>query len=163
MWITILTSTLLAAVVAGWISLVGSERQIETENVIEERKKWRAEIRALSEQVCKAIMAGDEASLQNLQTKFALLLNPHDAQDVAIIDNISIGETTDSKRHANNFIQRITLLLKHDWERSKRDTNLWRQYLERRPDRVKFENYSRGDNHRYRILRSPLQRFFRQY
>jgi hypothetical protein len=151
---TFLTSTVVAALVGSFVaalfSLLTSERRIAAENVIQERKNWRDKIRALSSEVFEALLRLDgddrENTLRSLRAKFSLLLNPHDAMDQAILTLIA----QDSRERAEEFTQRVGLLLKHDWERAKREASLWRRLCEKEPRRVTFEVFRPGAAHAYR-------------
>ena len=152
---TFLASAIVAALVAALVSVLTSERRIAAENVIQERKNWRNEIRALSSQGCEALSRSDgdegEHRLKDLRARLLFLLNPHDAQDQAIL-------ALDG-RTAEEFGDRVRLLLKHDWERAKREASLLRWLCEREPQRVTYEKFQPGVEHDYRQNRSPLALF----
>lgn len=127
---TLLTSAVVAALVGGYVSLVNSERKIQIENVTQERAKWREQIRVNAIKVhrvaSKISLEGENPSLVELRMVFELLLNPHDPEDVAILK--CIEELDDSKEPARRlpeFSKRLALLLKHDWERAKREAKPW--------------------------------------
>jgi hypothetical protein len=54
---------------------------------------------------------------------------------------------------AKEFSDSVQLLLKHDWERAKREASLLRRLCEREPRRVKVETFKPGDRHDYRDYR----------
>ena len=121
-----LTSAVVAALVAGLVTLRGSERKIQIENITQERAKWREKIRANALLVHQAAMAKDEVKLAELQLVFALLLNPHDAEDQAILTSISgLRNVQDPERRLPEFSGRLSYLLKHDWERAKYEAKPW--------------------------------------
>jgi hypothetical protein len=60
----------------------------------------------------------------------------------------------DSIHRAEEFIERLELLLKFDWERAKRDASLWRRLFYRTPRRVRHERFRRGDGAVYRRFRT---------
>ena len=142
---TVLTSTVVASLVAAFISVVTSERRIAIENVTQERAKWRDRIRETSARAHKAIISNAKTEeFSTLRCEFALLLNPFDSNDQAILKNISPG-VTDAEAHAFDFIMRVSLLLKHDWERAKFEAlPFWRKFCCQRrkePLRVSYEEY----------------------
>ncbi len=144
----LLASAVVAALVSAVVGLLSSERRVAAENVIQERKNWRDKIRALSLEVHGMLVSaeeGSDAKLRSLHGQFFLLVNPHDTLDQAILRLISKRDPA----RAEEFIQRVALLLKHDWERAKREASLWRSITERPPARVRFENYTPGDEYKY--------------
>ncbi|AVJ25399.1 MULTISPECIES: hypothetical protein [Pseudomonas] len=127
---TFLTSAVVAALVGGYVSLVNSERKIQIENVTQERAKWREQIRLNAIKVHKAAIDPDievrKSSLTELRMVVELLLNPHDPEDVAILR--CIEELADCKEPAKRLPElsrRLAFLLKHDWERAKREAKPW--------------------------------------
>lgn len=151
---TILTSTVIAAIVSNVVVLLTSERRLAAENVIQERMKWRDKVRELASCVHKELVRAeaDTAKLQGLRAKLTLHLNPHDENDQQILQLIApIG-----LGRADEFTQRVALLLKHDWERSKQEASLFCRITERPPARVRFENFTPGDGQEYRRCRFCL-------
>ncbi len=125
-----LTSAVVAALVGGYVSLVDSERKIQIENVTQERAKWREQIRLNAIKVHKVAIDPDievrKSSLTELRMVVELLLNPHDPEDVAILR--CIEELADCKEPAKRLPElsrRLAFLLKHDWERAKREAKPW--------------------------------------
>ena len=58
-----------------------------------------------------------------------------------------------AKLRPKNSVYRVRLLLKHDWERAKREASLLRWLCEREPQRVTYEKFKPGDEHVYRERR----------
>jgi hypothetical protein len=147
-WIAVLlASGVVAAAVSGIITLLTAERRLASENVIQERKDWREHVRKIAANVYKAFLANgpDQDTFRKLRAELALRLNPHEAEDQKILELVESGNAA----HAEEFNQRISLLLKRDWERAKRDASLWRLTCEKEPDRVRFEAYRPGVRHDY--------------
>ena len=97
-----------------------AQRRIAIEHVTAERAKWRKQVRTLALWVQDAILQHDEASLLRLRAEFAALLNPADRSDWEILERIRASATDQgAKRTASGFTRRISLLLKHDWDRAK--------------------------------------------
>jgi hypothetical protein len=150
-----LTSTVVAALVAGLVSLRVGDRRIAIENVTQERAKWRDKIRANASEACVAILTSDSGAIARLQSSFALLLNPHDAEDRAIV--CSIACSNDASEQAEQFTQRVALLLKHDWERAKREARPW-LFRGKVPTRTSYASYVAAlpANHSVRDFPSTL-------
>ena len=115
-----------------------AQRRIAAEHVTAERAKWREKIRAQALKVHDAILSGDAAVVGRLQSEFRALLNPFDRHDQAILDCMTVDSSSQElKNRADEFAGRISLLLKHDWERAKLEAGffLYRWVLEakRRP------------------------------
>lgn len=130
-----------------------SERKINIENVTQERKQWRADVRILSAEVCDALLSEDAELPIKLRTKFSVLLNPHDPEDVGIINNIALTEESQRAALIADFAERVALLLKHDWERAKHESSLLQWIIWQEPSRARFEDYQRGDRRVYRVVR----------
>lgn len=127
---TLLTSAVVAALVGGYVSLVNSERKIQIENVTQERAKWREQIRVNAIKVSQAAnsttIEGKKCSLIELRMVFELLLNPHDPEDVAILKCIeALADCKEPAMRLPELSKRLALLLKHDWERAKREAKPW--------------------------------------
>jgi len=162
----LLTSTviaaLVAALIAALISVLTSERRIAAENVIQARKDWRDRIRGLASEVHKALAFPDgveaTTTLNELHARFSLLVDPHDIMDQEILQLIAAGNAG----RADEFTQRVALLLKYDWERAKREASIWRWLCERKPDRVAFTvDYRPGVPHNYRNRRAVCAKFLK--
>ena len=101
--------------------LVGQHR-ILAENVTAERAKWREKLRQKAVTVHHALMYGSvaERGLPRLRLEFSLMLNPNDAFDNAILSCIDVVQSGQCRKfRAADFESRLSLLLKHDWERAK--------------------------------------------
>lgn len=123
---TVLTSAVVAALIAGLASLRGSERKIQIENITQERAKWREKIRSNALLVHQAASSGDKAKLAELHLSFRLLLNPFDKEDEAILESISaLGTTQNAGPRLPEFVGRVAYLLKHDWDRAKQEAKPW--------------------------------------
>ena len=104
-----------------------AERRIEIENITQQRATWRDNIRKKSIEVTSAVRKADKDKLNELYTEFAHLLNPYDLEDVAILDLLSKFKKIEQcdNDSLTEFIERVALLLKHDWERAKREAKFW--------------------------------------
>jgi hypothetical protein len=116
----LLTSSVIAALVGAFVALRSSERRIAIENITQERAKWREKIRCSAAEVAAALTAQDAAGLAKAKLALSLLLNPTDPDDRAIINVVS-GDDLGATR-AEEFHIHVSLLLKHDWERAKKES-----------------------------------------
>jgi hypothetical protein len=155
------TPTIASALVAGVAGLVGaligaavslrtSTRNIKIDNVTKERAKWRDRVRKKSLIVHQQAVKGDATALDELHLQFTLILNPFHSEDRAILALIRQLKTTADESHLTEFADRISLLLKHDWERAKWEAeDNWFQSLdpdaERKPEpkRISYDQYIR--------------------
>lgn len=123
---TILSSGVVASLIAGLVTLRTTERKIAIENITKQRELWRDKIRVKSLEVTRAYDGKDSRRLLELYTEFLLLLIPFDPEDNAIMDvlwdlksgSLDIGKLIE-------FTERLSLLLKHDWQRAKREAKPW--------------------------------------
>jgi hypothetical protein len=114
---TILTSAVIAGLVAAYVALRSLWAKIAIENITQERAKWRDKIREKSALIHKAIIESDSTKLSEYRAELTLLLNPLDQDDNEILYSIKVSP--DSELQAKEFSERVGLLLKHDWERAK--------------------------------------------
>jgi len=118
-----LTSTVVAGIVAAVAAMYMAERRIKVENITAERANWREKIRELAEKVHLAIIKADESQLSALRSAFALRLNPRCPMDQAIVRSIVAAPPGREEEQAKEFAVRVSLLLKHDWERAKQEVH----------------------------------------
>ena len=120
----------LAALVGAVGGLVGAvlvwlvaQHRIQAEHVTRERAKWRKKIRKKSLEVHEALTAArrSDQDLLRLQMQFRLLLSPLDDRDCEILRCITPTSCKEQRQvaQAKQFAYRVSLLLKHDWERAK--------------------------------------------
>lgn len=136
-----LTSTVVSALVAAFVSIHVADRRIAIENVTQERAKWRDKIRTNASEACAAMLESDIGAIAKLQFSFALLLNPQDPEDRAIVSSIACSN--DISGQAKQFTQRVALLLKHDWERAKHEARP-RPFRGKVPTRATYSSYIAG-------------------
>ena len=137
----ILGSGVVAGLVAGLVTLRTSERKIAIEHITKQREIWRDKVRTKSLDVTTAIESKSLSRLCELYTEFSHLLNPTDAMDIAILDLLKEfkGNNLDSEKHIE-FIERVSLLLKHDWQRAKQEAKPW-FFLSKEPERISHETF----------------------
>jgi hypothetical protein len=149
---TILSSGLLAGLVAGLITLRTTERKIAIENITQQRQVWREKIREKCIEATSAYMAKDFSRLTVLYVEFQVLLNPEDDNDISILD--TVWEMSLSNKESDLHIElseKIALLLKHDWERAKKESKpMW--FLIKEPTRNKYSNYNKKRKNANKIM-----------
>ena len=134
-----LSSAVVAALVAALVALRTTERRIQIENITQERAKWRDKIRANALLVHKAAIANDIAALSEFRLAFALLLNPHDEEDNAILRVLDrLRSSQDKPSELPEFTARVAHLLKHDWDRAKLEAKPWR-FFAKVPERAPYD------------------------
>jgi hypothetical protein len=116
---TLLTSSVIAAIVAAAVAVWTTQKRISIENITQDRRAWREKIREKALMVHDALIARDEQVLNRLRSEFRALLNPRDPDDNEIISCIRPLNEGKEFEHADEFAERVSLLLKHDWERVK--------------------------------------------
>lgn len=132
-----LGSSVVVALVGGLVTLRMSERQIAIENITKERTKWRERIREKAVSLHASASVEDTARLKELHVEVALLLNPDDDEDIEIIKCIKAVTSGDFSK-GEEITNRLSLLLKHDWQRAKWEAKpvWWRPLFE--PARIKY-------------------------
>lgn len=116
----------MAGLVAAFVALHSSERKINMENITHERAIWRGEMRKLADAITKAARDGDANEVKRQYIQLMLNLNPFDTEDMDIVAaaNGLIG-SKDLDTALDELSERMALLLKHDWERAKREARPW--------------------------------------
>jgi hypothetical protein len=141
--LAIASSSVIAAIVAGLVSLRTNARNIKVANVTGERTKWRDKVRDRALEVHKAISEGKD--LAELHSQLALILNPIDHEDREILRLIEKSPALESREATvKEFTQRVSLLIKHDWERAKWESSSVFNRRPCRPKRIRFEDFSRN-------------------
>jgi len=120
---TVLTSGVVAALISGLVSLRNSERKFIMENITQERTKWREKIREKNLQIHEAHQSKKSGEIEAAGAELRLLLNPMDLLDRDILAEITTLKNSDSTpQDMERFSIKLSLLLKHDWERAKQET-----------------------------------------
>lgn len=136
----LLSSAVVSALVAAFVTLWTSQRKIQIENITQERAKWREKIRTNAQLVHQAAMAKEEGELSELLLVFELLLNPRDDEDLRILESIDrLKRVEKPELRLPEFSKRVAYLLKHDWERAKHEAKPWFLSLAP-PRRIVFDN-----------------------
>lgn len=126
-----------AALISTFVTWLIASKRTVIENITHERAKWREKIRERAMLVHDAMIKRSEEDLDRLRNEFRALLNPCDCEDVSIIRCIELPKPGGELMHAEEFAERIARLLKHDWERAKREAkpfSFLRPKRKRNPD-----------------------------
>lgn len=129
--ITILTSSVISSLIAVISNILLNQKNNSLEYITSERTAWRQEIREIAEEIEKA----DESNINIPLTKLKVRINAYDyfeqnQQDLGDYDLwkfINMLEEASSERYKlikNNLIMLISLMLKYDWERSKKEVKI---------------------------------------
>jgi hypothetical protein len=117
---TILSSGVVAGLVAGLVALRTSERKIAIENITQLRTLWRDKVRENALEVTSAYRYKNSTKLIDLYVTFQLILNPEDDDDLSILDTLWEMQANESDSNLSIvFSEKLSQLLKHDWERAK--------------------------------------------
>lgn len=145
--VAIAGSSVIAGVIAGLVSLRANARNIKVANVTNERAKWRDKVREKALEVQKSL--GDAKQLSELHLQFALILNPRDSEDREILRLIDSAPTKESHDATlKEFTARVSLLLKHDWERAKWESSSIFTRWPTCPRRLKYQAFLKEVNSR---------------
>lgn len=138
---TFLSSSVVSALVAALVALRSNERKIHVENVTQERAKWRKAMRELADAIVKAARTENSQQLELHCAQLALNLNPFDSEDQALVQAAkSLTAIENRDVQVQQFTDRMALLLKHDWERAKREAQPW-FFRKKEPRRVPYLEY----------------------
>jgi hypothetical protein len=143
-----LTSSFVAAIVSGFVAFNVSDRKIEIKNITEERAKWRDRIRGDARDICREYENGTLNKVLEFKVIFSVNLNQNDCNDMEIVNVIDqfLNYISSGNRVKNGltdeFTIRISLLLKHDWERAKYEAKpWWKKLFCFKPDRVSYSEF----------------------
>ncbi|MEY8201286.1 MAG: hypothetical protein RPS47_18770 [Colwellia sp.] len=121
----IIGSGVIAAFVTALFSKMVLDKKIRIENITNDRKEWREKIRNLTIEVVKAYQEKDKNEMQRLKAEFAIRLNPDDSDDQYILCSLnSIYRVVWNEYSLERFCKGIACLLKHDWDRSKKESTI---------------------------------------
>ncbi|ELA8137806.1 hypothetical protein ACEWBT_23810 [Vibrio parahaemolyticus] len=101
------------------------DKSIIIQNVTQERQKWREKIRDLVVEINENSIENNWQKVTEARAQLQVLINPYDENDKDIIDRIvtlEVNKDTSALLEINDSISR---LLKHDWERVKKETTFF--------------------------------------
>ncbi len=130
--IKILAGGFVGALISAFVTWLIAAKRTVIENITHERAKWREKVRERAMLVHDAMIKRSEEDLDRHRNEFRALLNPFDCEDMSIIRCIELPKNGGELVHAEEFAERIARLLKHDWERAKREAKTF-SFLRRKP------------------------------
>jgi len=143
---TVLSSGVVAGLVAGLVTLRVNERKIAIENITQQRQIWREKIRLKAVEVVKEYASNNKPKIIELYVDFQLILNPEDKLDTSILDTIwKMSQTENDLSLSIELSEKLALLLKHDWERAKNESKPI-LFGSSEPERITYENFSNKRN-----------------
>lgn len=121
---------IIGGLLTAYIAWRNAERSIEIKQITEERAKWREKIRSLVEEIVVLYCQSNRSpkAIATYRCRLVTSLNPKDRHDKEIVDHFDslfFNEHDDNDTSIKRFTRRISLLLKHDWERVKWDCLSW--------------------------------------
>ena len=133
-WIKIFASGTVVALITAFVTWLIAGKRIVIENITQERAKWRGKVRARALLVHDAMIKRNREDLDRHRNEFRALLNPFDCEDMGIVQCIELPQQGGELEQAEEFASRIARLLKHDWDRAKREAKYF-SFLRRKPER----------------------------
>lgn len=101
------------------------DKSIIIKNITQERQKWRKKIRKLAFKINKNSLNGNWDKVTEARSQIQTLINPYDKNDINIIDNLVSLEVNKDFSTLQEINDGISRLLKHDWERVKKETTFF--------------------------------------
>jgi len=143
---TFVALSVYTAIVSAFVAAWTAQRKISIENITQDRRVWREKVRDKALSVHDSLISRNQKSLDKLRAEFRAILNPMDKEDQDIIKCIYLPENGKELERAEQFAERIALLLKHDWQRAKWEAGPFikrvmgvRAFFE--PKRKKYDDY----------------------
>lgn len=124
----ILGSSVLSSFLTSWFGKTSSDKSIQIENVTKERKEWRDRIRVLVVETASAFHDKKADQLKQIEAELIVRLNPGDQEDVEALECFKKLRINWKDSDLEEFSDRISFLLKHDWERVKRECSTARPF-----------------------------------
>ena len=121
----ILSSSIFAALITHLFSRYNNDKNIVTEHVTKERKIWRDKIRDIAVEVNQSYQEKNSKNLSIIEVQLYTLLNPYDKNDKKIISIIKTMQVKQESGALAYFNISISRLLKHDWDRVKKETSFF--------------------------------------
>lgn len=119
-WMTAGLAAFISLGVSGAVTLWGSQRTIHQQSVIEERRRWRDDIREL---VPKLVDPEQAQHRKNTRNQILLRLNP--AEDIDAMQHIDAFVSDPSIDRSEIVIGHFQRYLKFEWARAKKEAGWW--------------------------------------
>lgn len=123
-----LATGLSAACVTALVAFTLVVRRARADNITKERTKPRAHVREVADELAHAVETVDRFRIRRSAHTLKLLLNPFEVEDEQIVSTVMrLADCSLDKRHEvlSEVTTRLALLLQHDWEQCKYETQLW--------------------------------------
>ncbi|MFH7525494.1 hypothetical protein AB2J21_09015 [Aeromonas sp. A3] len=101
------------------------DKSIIIQNVTQERQKWREKIRELVIEINKNSIDGNWQKVTEARAQLQVLINPYDENDKDVIYRLISLEANQEISALREINDSISRLLKHDWERVKKETTFF--------------------------------------
>lgn len=134
----IVSSSVFTAIISGLINFIKSRRESKLERITDERKLWREEIR----EICDTLTSSNnlkelKAAIGKLKVRINIFgLNEISEEDNKEYDTVSFNHDAYiwqsirkvekeyfDMNERNELVIKLSLLLKYDWERTKKEVN----------------------------------------
>ncbi|GEM_PF-2084930 len=127
----IISTSVVVALISATFTKLSADKKIKIDNVTKERKEWRDRLRKLVVKTAIAFQKSDTKKLQKIEVELIVRLNPEDKCDMAIVESLKKLSRSLDEKDLIEFSDRVSYLLKHDWERVKKEseTNISSQTL----------------------------------
>ncbi|MGG1659434.1 hypothetical protein [Brevibacillus sp. NRS-1366] len=127
-WATVLGSAVLGGFVTAIYSKINNDKNLSLKYVTEERQKWRYKIKEQAAFIYANPLENEEdiREFNLVSAEFRLNLNPLPSDpDHIIIHYVNlIRKYPKDEEWRNKFIVHVAYMLKHDWERSKKEAGI---------------------------------------
>lgn len=122
-FITILGSSLVSSIIAFLSTQLTSNKSYQVKYITEERQNWRKNIKEKIAEFC-SLEQNKDSERRKIKTFMVLSLNPLDEEDNKIIDCMERYLADKKEADLKELEKRVALLLKHDWERAKKEVRI---------------------------------------
>ena len=115
----VLGSSVFAALLTHVFGKLQNDKKIKIENITKERKQWRDRLRVLIIELTIAFDNKNRRKVRSIESELITSLNPEDGDDIQIINMFPELYENWEEDKLREFSDRMSYLLKHDWERTK--------------------------------------------
>lgn len=119
-WATVGITAVISLAVSGLVTLWSTLRAIHRDVVIEDRRRWRDDIREL---VPKLVDPSQIENSRATRNAIFLRLNPTEDHDVMSHIDAYLSDPTTTK--AERVVEHFQRYLKFEWTRAKNEAGLW--------------------------------------
>lgn len=121
----ILGSGIFGSIITLLFTRYDKDKSIIIQNVTQERQKWREKIRELVVEINENSLDGNWKKVAEARAELQVLINPYDNNDKYIINRLVKLEESKDVSELLEINDSISRLLKHDWERIKKETTFF--------------------------------------